>query len=98
MCHSHHNCLHQVDEVHDVDHHLIISCLRCQPESFIRLVQHLIERCLMLRMSKEQCVKSLALHASIPPLVTLTAVWRELENENMDFFMAYAYHFRSSQD
>nr|GMD95777.1 Angiotensin-converting enzyme 2 [Ipomoea batatas] len=35
-------------------------------------VQSLIERCLLLHMDREQCVKALARHARIRPLVTLT--------------------------
>ncbi|MBA0793025.1 hypothetical protein Gohar_017461 [Gossypium harknessii] len=51
-------------------------------------VQHLIERCLLLYMSRQQCVKALAKYASIRPCITIT-VWRELEKENKDFFEAY---------
>ncbi|KAF7809308.1 uncharacterized protein G2W53_036051 [Senna tora] len=39
-------------------------------------------------MSQDQCVKALAEHARITPLVTLT-VWNELQKENKDFFRAY---------
>ncbi|MQL91593.1 hypothetical protein Taro_024208 [Colocasia esculenta] len=35
-------------------------------------VQHLIERCLLLCMSRDDTVEALAKHASIRPLVTLT--------------------------
>ncbi|KAF3784960.1 hypothetical protein EJ110_NYTH24943 [Nymphaea thermarum] len=35
-------------------------------------VQHLIERCLILRMGRDDCVEALAQHANIEPLVTLT--------------------------
>ena len=35
-------------------------------------VQHLIERCLLLQMNRDQCIKALAEHAKIKPLVTLT--------------------------
>ncbi|XP_009799430.1 uncharacterized protein [Nicotiana sylvestris] len=63
-------------------------CLCCHPHSYIRMVQNLIERCLLLGMDKDQCVKALATHATIPPLVTLT-VWRELLKENKDFFQVY---------
>ncbi|XP_041009968.1 uncharacterized protein LOC121254071 [Juglans microcarpa x Juglans regia] len=70
-------------------------CLHCQPHSYIRMVQHLIERCLLLHMSRDQCIKALAEHASIRPLVTLT-VWRELQKENKDFFRAY-FHVTSSR-
>ncbi|XP_024024035.1 uncharacterized protein LOC21412677 [Morus notabilis] len=66
-------------------------CLHCHPHSYIRMVQHLIERCLLLHMSRDQCVRALAVHASIRPLVTLT-VWRELQKENKDFFHAYYFH------
>ncbi|KAJ6721880.1 hypothetical protein OIU85_024920 [Salix viminalis] len=63
-------------------------CLRCHPHGYIRMVQHLIERCLLLQMSRNQCLKALAKHARVHPLVTLT-VWRELQKENRDFFQAY---------
>ncbi|KAJ4707351.1 hypothetical protein OWV82_020883 [Melia azedarach] len=68
--------------------HHFFPCLHCHPHSYIRMVQHLIERCLLLHMSRDQCVKALAEHASVWPLVTLT-VWRELQKENKDFFQAY---------
>ncbi|KAL7241040.1 hypothetical protein ACSBR2_006626 [Camellia fascicularis] len=51
-------------------------------------VQHLIERCLLLHMNRDQCIEVLAKHASIRPLVTLT-VWRELLEENRDCFQMY---------
>lgn len=35
-------------------------------------VQHLIERCLLLHMTLDQCIKALQEHASIRPLITLT--------------------------
>ncbi|XP_077221048.1 uncharacterized protein LOC143854826 isoform X2 [Tasmannia lanceolata] len=63
-------------------------CLHCHPHSYIRMVQHLIERCLILRMSRDDCVEALAEHASIRPLVTLT-VWKELIKENRGFFHSY---------
>ncbi|XP_034688589.1 uncharacterized protein LOC117916562 isoform X1 [Vitis riparia] len=69
------------------NHHQL-PCLHCHPHSYIRTVQHLIERCLLLRMSRDQCIKALAEHARIWPLVTLT-VWRELLKENREFFQAY---------
>ncbi|XP_034688739.1 uncharacterized protein LOC117916562 isoform X3 [Vitis riparia] len=53
------------------NHHQL-PCLHCHPHSYIRTVQHLIERCLLLRMSRDQCIKALAEHARIWPLVTLT--------------------------
>ncbi|GFP97464.1 hypothetical protein PHJA_001890500 [Phtheirospermum japonicum] len=55
------------------------------------MVQNLIERCLLLHMDREQCVKALDEHAKIQPLVTLT-VWKELMKENKHFFQSY---FRS---
>ncbi|KAK6922248.1 Conserved hypothetical protein CHP01589, plant [Dillenia turbinata] len=68
----------------------LLPCLYCHPHSYIRMVQHLIERCLILRMSRDECIKALAQHASIQPLITLT-VWRELLKENREFFQAYSY-------
>lgn len=35
-------------------------------------VQNLIERCMLFHMSQDQCIKALAEHAGIKPLVTLT--------------------------
>ncbi|KAL6186954.1 hypothetical protein ACLB2K_043072 [Fragaria x ananassa] len=52
------------------------------------MVQHLIEKCLLFHMSRDQCIKALARHANITPLITLT-VWRELQKENRHFFQAY---------
>nr|GLL49971.1 uncharacterized protein LOC109157426 [Ipomoea trifida] len=69
-------------------HHHPFPCLHCHPHSYIRMVQSLIERCLLLNMDREQCVKALARHARIRPLVTLT-VWRELQKENKGFFHQY---------
>ncbi|XP_059447411.1 uncharacterized protein LOC132178857 [Corylus avellana] len=66
----------------------LYPCLHCHPHSYIRMVQHLIERCLLLHMSRDQCIKALAERANIRPVVTLT-VWRELQKENRDFFQAY---------
>ncbi|CAA2995928.1 Hypothetical predicted protein [Olea europaea subsp. europaea] len=63
-------------------------CLHCHPHSYIRMVQNLIERCLLLRMDQDQCIKALAEYARIRPVVTLT-VWRELLKENKDFFQTY---------
>ncbi|PON44846.1 hypothetical protein PanWU01x14_263270 [Parasponia andersonii] len=56
---------------HRFHHH---PCLHCHPHSYIRMVQHLIERCLLLHMNRGQCVRALAHHASIRPLVTLTGL------------------------
>ncbi|CAK9182760.1 unnamed protein product [Ilex paraguariensis] len=63
-------------------------CLHCHPHSYIRMVQHLIERCLLLHMDRDQCIKAIAEQAGIRPLVTLT-VWRELLKENGEFFQEY---------
>ncbi|XP_075483201.1 uncharacterized protein LOC142523331 [Primulina tabacum] len=63
-------------------------CLHCHPHTYIRMVQNLIERCLLLHMDRDQCVKALAEHAKIRPLVTIT-VWKELQKENKNFFQSY---------
>ncbi|XP_024021559.1 uncharacterized protein LOC21408123 isoform X2 [Morus notabilis] len=52
-------------------------------------VQHLIEKCLIFRMNKEECMEALSKHANIKPVITST-VWNELEKENKEFFEAYA--------
>ncbi|CAD5166560.1 uncharacterized protein LOC135648494 [Musa acuminata AAA Group] len=57
--------------------------------SYIRMVQHLIEKCLLFHMSKEECVEALSKHANIKPVITAT-VWAELEKENTEFFEAYS--------
>ncbi|CAD5194221.1 uncharacterized protein LOC135607578 isoform X2 [Musa acuminata AAA Group] len=56
--------------------------------SYIRMVQHLIEQCLVFHMSKDECMEALAKHADIKPVITST-VWKELEKENKEFFQAY---------
>ncbi|KAI3958416.1 hypothetical protein MKW98_011104 [Papaver atlanticum] len=56
--------------------------------SYIHMVQHLIEKCLLFHMTKEECVEALFKHANIKPVITST-VWNELEKENKDFFDAY---------
>ncbi|KAE8702489.1 putative glucosyl/glucuronosyl transferase [Hibiscus syriacus] len=56
--------------------------------SYIHLVQHLIEECLIFNMSKEECMEALSKHADIIPVKTST-VWNELEKENKEFFEAY---------
>ncbi|KAI3842862.1 hypothetical protein MKX03_008652 [Papaver bracteatum] len=71
MPHEHHN-EHQ-------------PCLYCHPHTYIRMVQHLIERCLVLHMSQDQCIEALSTRANIQPLITLT-VWKELLKVNRDFF------------
>ncbi|XP_061989255.1 uncharacterized protein LOC133707785 [Rosa rugosa] len=74
--------------MHQHNHLLGRPCLHCHPHSYIRMVQHLIEKCLLFHMSRDQCIKALAQHANITPLITLT-VWRELQKENRHFFQAY---------
>ncbi|CAH9121308.1 unnamed protein product [Cuscuta epithymum] len=56
--------------------------------SYIHMVQHLIEKCLIFQMTKEECMEALSKHAKIEPIITAT-VWKELEKENADFFTAY---------
>ncbi|KQK10485.1 uncharacterized protein LOC100836743 isoform X2 [Brachypodium distachyon] len=58
------------------------------PASYIRLVQHLIEKCICYNMDREECVKTLEKQANIMPTVTST-VWKELEKENREFFETY---------
>ncbi|KAJ0687160.1 putative angiotensin-converting enzyme 2 [Helianthus annuus] len=58
------------------------------PASYIHMVHHLIEECLVFNMSKEECMEALSKHANIMPAITST-VWSELEKENKDFFEAY---------
>ncbi|XP_022133966.1 uncharacterized protein LOC111006373 isoform X1 [Momordica charantia] len=57
--------------------------------SYIHMVQHLIEKCLIFHMTKEECMDALSKHANIKPIITST-VWSELEKENKEFFEAYA--------
>ncbi|KAG6602346.1 hypothetical protein SDJN03_07579, partial [Cucurbita argyrosperma subsp. sororia] len=57
--------------------------------SYIHMVQHLIEKCLIFRMTKEECMDALFKHANISPVITST-VWTELEKENKEFFETYA--------
>ncbi|CAL5210267.1 unnamed protein product [Lathyrus oleraceus] len=56
--------------------------------SYIHLVQHLIEKCLIFHMTKEECMEALSKHAHINPIITST-VWNELEKENREFFEPY---------
>ncbi|CAF2266978.1 hypothetical protein BRARA_D00421 [Brassica rapa] len=56
--------------------------------SYIHMVHHMIEKCLIFNMSKEECVEALFKHANITPVITST-VWKELEKENKEFFKAY---------
>ncbi|XP_050210706.1 uncharacterized protein LOC126661001 [Mercurialis annua] len=57
--------------------------------SYIHLVHHLIEKCLIYHMSKEECMEAISKHANIKPVITST-VWDELEKENKKFFEVYA--------
>eukprot|EP00271_Cylindrocystis_brebissonii_P012530 TRINITY_DN311_c0_g1_i1.p1 TRINITY_DN311_c0_g1~~TRINITY_DN311_c0_g1_i1.p1 ORF type:complete len:184 (-),score=21.48 TRINITY_DN311_c0_g1_i1:683-1153(-) len=56
--------------------------------TYILTVQRLIEKCLTLSMDRNSCVRALARHAGVKPVVTLT-VWKELEQANPDFFLSY---------
>ncbi|XP_050384583.1 uncharacterized protein LOC126801158 [Argentina anserina] len=56
--------------------------------SYIHMVHHLIEECIIFNMSREECMEALSKHANIKPIVTST-VWKELEKENKEFFEAY---------
>ncbi|MED6199450.1 hypothetical protein PIB30_119235 [Stylosanthes scabra] len=58
------------------------------PASYIHMVQHLIEKCLIFEMTKEECMEALSKHANINPVITST-VWNELEKENKEFFEGY---------
>ncbi|KAL5140345.1 hypothetical protein HKD37_10G030028 [Glycine soja] len=58
------------------------------PATYIRMVQHLIEKCLIFHMTKEECMEALSKHANINPIITST-VWKELEKENKEFFEPY---------
>ncbi|XP_022132210.1 uncharacterized protein LOC111005125 [Momordica charantia] len=74
--------------MYSYSHGQFLPCFHCHPHAYIRMVQHLIERCLLLHMSPDECAKALAHHANIRPLITLT-VWRELQKENTEFFRSY---------
>ncbi|GMH10130.1 hypothetical protein Nepgr_011971 [Nepenthes gracilis] len=56
--------------------------------AYIRMVQHLIEECIIFNMSREECMEALSKHANIKPVITST-VWKELEKENKEFFEAF---------
>ncbi|XP_062180936.1 uncharacterized protein LOC133885267 [Phragmites australis] len=56
--------------------------------SYIRMVHHLIEKCICFNLNKEECMESLEKHANINPVITST-VWKELEKENKEFFETY---------
>ncbi|KAI3809021.1 hypothetical protein L1987_24987 [Smallanthus sonchifolius] len=53
------------------------------------MVQHLIEKCLIFHMSKDECMEALSKHANIKAVITST-VWNELEKENREFFESYS--------
>ncbi|KAA0062222.1 hypothetical protein IC582_023502 [Cucumis melo] len=57
--------------------------------AYIHMVQHLIEKCLIFHMNKDECIEALSKHANISPVITST-VWKELEKENREFFEAYS--------
>ncbi|XP_076909600.1 uncharacterized protein LOC143566932 isoform X2 [Bidens hawaiensis] len=59
------------------------------------MVQHMIEKCLIFRMSKEECMEALSKHANIKPVITST-VWNELKKENKEFFDSYTQSQSSS--
>ncbi|GAB2270333.1 hypothetical protein Dimus_005237 [Dionaea muscipula] len=40
--------------------------------SYIHMVQHLIEECIVFNMSKEECIEALSKHANIKPVITCT--------------------------
>ncbi|XP_028072825.1 uncharacterized protein LOC114275043 isoform X2 [Camellia sinensis] len=40
--------------------------------SYIHMVQHLIEKCLIFNMTKEECMEALSKHAKIEPVITST--------------------------
>ncbi|XP_061374432.1 uncharacterized protein LOC133316665 [Gastrolobium bilobum] len=58
--------------------------------SYIHMAQHLIEKCLIFHMTKEEYMEALSKHANIKPVIITSAVWNELEKENKEFFEAYA--------
>lgn len=58
-------------------------------ETSFQKVQHMIEKCLIFHMTKEECMEALTKHATIEPVITST-VWNELEKENKEFFEAYS--------
>ncbi|GAB2272463.1 hypothetical protein Dimus_007287 [Dionaea muscipula] len=64
------------------------SIMAVSSASYIHMVQHLIEECIVFNMSKEECIEALSKHANIKPVITCT-VWNELEKENKEFFELY---------
>ncbi|XP_059459212.1 uncharacterized protein LOC132188700 [Corylus avellana] len=65
--------------------------------SYIHLVQHLIEKCLIFHMTKQECMEALSKHGNIQPVITST-VWNELVKENKRFFEAYTQSHESKAD
>ncbi|KAI5067520.1 hypothetical protein GOP47_0018048 [Adiantum capillus-veneris] len=63
------------------------SATACSP-AMIHAVQHLIEKCLLFYMDREECVSCLQSNASLKPAIT-RIVWDELEKCNVEFFAAY---------
>eukprot|EP00249_Psilotum_nudum_P017564 c26389_g2_i4 orf=479-871(+) len=57
-------------------------------QSYLQLVQHLIEKCMLYHMGRDECIKALAQYALVQPIVTVT-VWKELEKANKEFFISY---------
>ncbi|KAH7282255.1 hypothetical protein KP509_35G021800 [Ceratopteris richardii] len=55
---------------------------------YICTIQHLIEKCLLFNMDREECAAALEQHAKVKAAVTRT-VWNELEKVNAEFFKAY---------
>eukprot|EP00249_Psilotum_nudum_P017563 c26389_g2_i3 orf=479-877(+) len=60
-------------------------------QSYLQLVQHLIEKCMLYHMGRDECIKALAQYALVQPIVTVT-VWKELEKANKEFFISYFKH------
>ncbi|KMZ64677.1 hypothetical protein ZOSMA_354G00120 [Zostera marina] len=56
--------------------------------SYVRMVQYLIEKCLVYNMNEQECVAALSKHANIQPVIVAT-IWKELKKENKDFFKSY---------
>ncbi|XP_076949594.1 uncharacterized protein LOC143622291 [Bidens hawaiensis] len=81
--------IHKLSCLHFHPHGHKLPCLQCNPHAFIRMVHHLIERCIVFRMDRDECMRTLARHANISPTVTFT-VWEELLKENTVFFEAYS--------
>ncbi|XP_031741033.1 uncharacterized protein LOC101208991 isoform X2 [Cucumis sativus] len=42
--------------------------------SYMHMVQHLIEKCLIFHMTKEECMDALSKHADIKPIITSTEI------------------------